>query len=113
MKRSSKAALLSGLVFPGVGHIVLKHYVRGSVLVLTALVASSVILSGLYEQAMAIVDRINIGDLPTDAEAILKMVSESASNPNSLFENIAVFTLGACWLFGVIDSYRLGSAQEK
>ena len=54
MKRSSKAALLSGLIFPGIGHMVLKQYLRGSVLII----------------------------------------------------------LGACWLIGIIDSYRLGIAKD-
>jgi len=113
MKRSAKAALLSALVFPGVGHIVLRHHVRGSVLILLALVASSAIISRVYQQALTLVDRINSGDVPADAETIMRMVSESASYSNSLFENYAVIILGVCWLFGIIDSYRLGVAQEK
>ena len=113
MKRSSRAALLSGLIFPGIGHIVLKQYLRGSVLMLFALVALSVIVTRIYQRALTIVDRINSGDIPVDTGAIAEMVSNSTSGADSFIENIAVIVLGACWLIGVIDSYRLGVAQEK
>ena len=113
MKRSSKAALLSGLIFPGIGHIVLKQYLRGSVLMLFALGALSVIVTRIYQRALTIVDRINSGDIPVDTGAIAEMVSNSTSGTDSLMENIAVVVLVACWLIGIIDSYRLGVAQEK
>jgi hypothetical protein len=113
MKRSSKAALLSGLIFPGIGHIVLKQYLRGSVLILFSLVALSVIVTRIYQQALTIVDRINSGDIPVDAGAIADMVSNSTSAADNLMENIALLVLVACWLIGIIDSYRLGVAQEK
>ena len=113
MKRSSKAALLSGPVIPGIGHIVLKQYLRGSVLMLFALVALSVIVTGIYQRALTIVDRINSGDIPVDTGAIAEMVSNSTSAADSSTGNIALAVLGVCWLVGIIDSYRLGVAQEK
>jgi len=113
MKISSKAALLSGLVFPGIGHMVLKQYLRGSVLVLSTLVALSVIVAGIFKRALTIVDRINSGDIPVDTSAIAEMISNSNSGADSLVESTAVIILGACWLIGIIDSYRLGAAQEK
>ena len=39
MKNSLKGALLSGLVFPGLGQVVLKHYKRGFALMLTVSVS--------------------------------------------------------------------------
>jgi len=113
MKRSSKAALLSGLVFPGIGHIVLKQYLRGSVLLFFALVAFSVFVTSVFQRALTIVDRINSGDIPVDTGAIAEMVSNSTGGADSFTENTALIVLGACWLIGIIDSYRLGVAQEK
>ena len=113
MKKSSKAALLSGLIFPGTGHFVLKQYLRGSVLMLVALVAFSVIVARIYQRALTIFERINSGDIPVDTGAIAEMVSNSTSGADRSIENIAVVVLGVCWLIGIIDSYRLGVAQEK
>lgn len=113
MKRSSKAALLSGLIFPGIGHMVLKQYLRGSVLMLSALAAFSVIVTRVFQRALTIVDRINSGDVPVETSAIAELVSISTSGADSFIEDTAVIVLGACWLIGIIDSYRLGVAQEK
>jgi hypothetical protein len=113
MKKSSKAALLSGLVFPGIGHIVLKQYLRGSVLVLSALVAFLIVVTRVFQRALTIVDRISSGEIPVETGAIAEMVSNSTSGADSFIENMAVIVLGVCWLIGIIDSYRLGVAQEK
>ena len=113
MKKSSKAALLSSLIFPGIGHMVLKQYVRGSILMLSALAAFSVIVTRVFQRALTIVDRINTGDVPVETGAIAELVSNSTSGADSFIENTAVIFLGACWLIGIIDSYRLGIAQEK
>lgn len=112
MRRSVKAALLSGLVFPGLGHIVLKQYLRGSLLIISALVATSIIVAKVLQQAQSIVDRINSGDIPVDTEAIAEMVSNSANGADSLLQNVAMIVLLSCWLFGIIDSYRLGLSQD-
>ena len=113
MTKASKAALLSGLVFPGAGHMLLHQYLRGSVLMFSALVASSVFIRSIFQRALTIVDRINSSDTPVDTGAIAEMVANSASGANGLTENTALIVLLACWLIGIIDSYRLGVAQEK
>ena len=113
MKRSSKAALLSGLIFPGIGHIVLKQYLRGSVLMIFALVALSVIVTRIFQRALTVVERINSGDIPVDTGAIAEMVSNSTSGGDGFIESIAAVVLVACWLIGIVDSYRIGVAQEK
>ena len=113
MKKSSKAALLSGLIFPGIGHLVLKQYLRGSVLLLLALVAFSVIVTRVFQRALTIVDRINSGEIPVETAAIAEMVSNSTSGADSLVETTAMIVLVTCWLVGIIDSYRLGALQEK
>jgi len=113
MKISSKAALLSGLIFPGIGHIVLKQYIRASVLVFSAMAAFSVVVTSAFQRALTIVDRINSGDVPVDTGAISEMVSNSAGGADSFIANTALIVLGICWLIGIFDSYRLGVAQEK
>jgi hypothetical protein len=112
MKKSSKAALLSGLVFPGIGHIFLKEYLRGSVLVVLSLAALSVVVVNAYKHAMLIVDRVVSGDVSMEAGAIAQAVSNSTTAADSFVENFAVIVLVGCWLVGIMDSYRLGAVQE-
>lgn len=113
MKRSTKAALLSGLVFPGLGHMVLKQYLRGSILMLSALIALSVIVAKAVNKALAIVDKINSGEVPLEAGAITEQVSKSTGGMEGSILNIATLVVVACWLIGIIDSYRVGINQEK
>jgi hypothetical protein len=113
MTKSTKAALLSGLVFPGVGHMVLKQYLRGSVLMLSALVALSVIVTKAIKQALTIVDRINSGEIPVEAGAITELASIPTSGADASILNIAALVIGAVWIIAVVDSYRLGMIQEK
>jgi TM2 domain-containing membrane protein YozV len=58
MNNSLKGALLSGLVFPGLGQIVLKHYKRGVVIMLMVLVSLFVVVVKAAQYALAILEKI-------------------------------------------------------
>jgi hypothetical protein len=113
MKKSSKAALLSGLICPGLGHIFLKKYFRGAALVVLSLAALSVVVTTAYQQALLVADQIISGDVSMEAGAIAQAVAASTDAADSLLENAAVIVLLTCWLAGIIDSYRLGVVQDK
>ena len=113
MTRSIKAALLSGLIFPGIGHMVLKQYLRGSILILFTLIALSVIVTVAVRRALSIVDSINGGEIPVESGTITELVSNSISSADNLIVNISLIVVGAFWVVGIIDAYRLGITQEK
>ena len=108
MTKSTKAALLSGLVFPGIGHFVLKQYVRGSILMLVALIAMSAIVRIVFQQAQAIVDRVVSGEIALDTAAISTLVAEPSNDSDSFITSVSWTVFLACWLIGIIDSYRVG-----
>ncbi len=93
--------------------MVLKQYLRGTILMLSALIALSVFVTKAIKQALTIVDRINSDEIPVDAGAITELVSKSSSGADGSVLNIAALVVVACWLIGIIDSYRLGIIQEK
>ncbi len=113
MTKSLKAALLSGLVFPGIGHMILKQYLRGSILILFTLISLSLIVTVAVRSALRLVDSINGGEIPVESGAISELVSNSISSADNLMVNISFIVVGACWVVGIIDSYRLGITQEK
>jgi len=113
MTRSLKAALLSGLIFPGIGHMVLKQYLRGSILILFTLISLSVIVTVAVRGALSVVDSINSGEIPVESGAISELVSNSISGTDNLVVNISLIVVGVCWVVGIIDSYRLGITQDK
>jgi hypothetical protein len=113
MTKSTKAALLSGLIFPGIGHIVLKQYLRGSILALVTLLAMSAMVKVVFQRAHTIVDRVVSGEIPLETGAISELVANSSNDSDSLIPSISVIVFFACWLIGIIDSYRVGMALEK
>ncbi len=90
--------------------MVLKKFLRGSVLMLSAL---SVIVSKAIKQALTIVDRIDSGEIPVEAGAIAELASIPTSGAEGSISNIAALVVGAVWIIGIIDSDRLGIIQEK
>ncbi len=93
--------------------MILKQYLRGSILMLSTLIAVSVIVTKAINQALTIVDKINTGEIPVEAGTITELVSKSSSGAEGSMLNIAALVVGACWLIGIIDSYRLGIIQGK
>jgi hypothetical protein len=108
LRKATKAALLSGLVFPGVGHLMLKHYVRGWILLVCSLAALWVLVNAAVERAQSIVDRIVGGEIPMDAGAIAQAVTDSSHGSDSVIANAAFVALVTCWVVGIVDSYRVG-----
>ena len=80
---------------------------------LSALIALSVIVTKAIKQALTIVDRINSGEILAETAAITDLIAESTSGAEDTIMNIAVVVVGACWLIGIVDSYRLGIIQEQ
>jgi hypothetical protein len=113
VKKSTKAALLSGLVFPGLGHFVLKQHLRGSILMVASIAALWILVKIAFDRALTIVNQINTGDIPLDTGAIMEAAADSGASPASFAQNVSYLVLVACWLFAIIDSYRLGVVQEK
>jgi hypothetical protein len=112
VRYSIKAALLSGLVFPGVGHLYLKRYLRGVLLAAGAAALSYFIVSVAVNSAFDIAGKIQNGDVPLNVESISELVSrDSQGSENST--DIATMALFALWVIGIVDSYRQGRARDK
>ncbi len=113
MKQSTKAVLLSGLVFPGLGQLVLRHYVRGWVLLVFSLAAMWLVVRIALGQAQSVLDQVTSGEVPLDTSAIGELVRNASSTSDDQMSSIAFTVFIACWLIGIIDAYRIGSAAEK
>jgi hypothetical protein len=110
MKKSTKALLWSGLVFPGVGHFSLKYYLRGLLWFVPAMLALAVLVQGLIERAEFVMDKIESGAVAADPQAIAALLDRA---PDTAAAQIALWVLLACWLAAMVDAYRLGAMHEK
>ena len=113
MSKSSKAALLSALVFPGVGHLFLKKHITGAVLVCASLAALYLIAADIWEKALAIVEKIERGEVSPDVAAIAELLSRQPMGNESQLLDAALPVLVICWVIGIADSYRCGRALDK
>jgi TM2 domain-containing membrane protein YozV len=112
MKTSTKAALLSGLVFPGAGHFYLKRYLPGVLLTLAASIAVYLIASYAVQTALDIVQQIESGSVQPDIATITTLVTEKMHQTEEATNHLTIAFV-ALWLIGIFDSYRVGRILER
>ena len=113
MKNSLKGALLSGLVFPGLGQIILKHYKRGLALMLTVSAGLLIIIVKAVQQAVTILEKIEAQGGAIDMNTISKAATQASTTSDSLIFYLALLLIILCWIFSVIDAYRIGKKKDK
>jgi hypothetical protein len=101
MNRSMKAALLSGLVFPGVGQWY--QHRRGIALLfaLPALVAGYVYLNHSLDEANAIAGQILSGAVALDPAAI---AAKLENQPTPLSMTLCGVVFVVCWVGSVLEA---------
>ena len=112
MSHALKASLLSGLVFPGLGHIILKHYKRGVALVVVTLVLMAFFMYYAVNQALQILDRIVVEGGAIDMKAVSDIAIRTGTTSGSIVLNLLLMLLVGCWLFGLVDAYRMGRRKD-
>ena len=113
MKRSTKAALLSALIFPGVGQFSLRRYTMGFLLTGAALASLYFIVSYAVERAFQIVDKIQQGEIAADSLSITELVSQQSMQGGAQFLNIASLVLIVCWLISIVDAIIAGRRHDE
>ena len=112
MKNSLKGALLSGLVFPGLGQVALKHYKRGVALMLTVLICVIAVVVKASQQAVAIIERIQSEGGVIDMNTVSKAAAQASTTSASLLINSLLLLIMVCWIIGVVDAYRVGRKKD-
>lgn len=110
MNKAVTAALFSALLLPGAGHLYLKYYSRGWILILLTFASMGVIVNEAINQAVVILQTIEQEGGVIDTNRIIELATRSAENADGNLVLMATVTLFICWLAGWIDAYRLGKA---
>ena len=113
MNNSLKGALLSGLVFPGLGQVILKHYKRGAVLMLAVSASLLVILIKAVQQAFTILKEIELEGGAINLGAISKAATQASTTSESLIFKLLSLLIIFCWIIGVVDAYRIGRRKDN
>ena len=112
MNNALKGALWSGLIFPGLGHIVLKHYKRGAVIILAVLVSMAAVVAKAVQHARAILDKIELEGGAMNMSTISHAATEASTNYGSLTLNLLLLLPIVFWIIGVVDAYRIGKKKD-
>jgi predicted acyltransferase len=112
MKNSLKGAFLSGLIFPGLGQISLKHYKRGIVIMLTVLVGMSVFIVKAVQHALGILEKIESQGGAISISTISNAATQASATSGNLTFNLALLLVIICWIIGVVDAYRIGKIKD-
>jgi hypothetical protein len=113
MRSSIKGALLSGLVFPGLGQVVLKSYARGGVLILAVIMAIAVLVMDAVQRAQVILQEIEAEGGPISMYTITEAANRSAEESAGAIPGMALLLILGCWFFGIIDAYITGSKIDS
>ena len=113
MRKSLKAALFSALLFPGSGHFLLRKYVRGALLAGISIICLYVLVSTALEIAQQISDEILSGQIQLDSARIVDEVTRRSADNSSLPASLSTYLLLACWLVGIVDSWRVGRSLDE
>ena len=112
MSTAGFAVLLSALVAPGAGHFYLKHNGRGAALLASTLIAIATIALEASRQARAVIEKIEAEGGAIDVARITELVNQSLATADTAAVTVASYAIAACWLAGVVDSYRLAKKKH-
>ena len=103
---------MSGLIFPGLGQVVLKHYKRGAVIMLTVLISLSVVVVKAVQLALAILEKIESEGVAISMSTISNAATKASTTSGSLTFNLVLWLVILCWIIGVVDAYRIGKKKD-
>ena len=112
MNRSLKGVLLSGLVFPGLGQIVLKRYKRGVLIIVATLVSLFGLVAKAVQLALVVLEKIQSEGGAIDMTAISEAVNQASTPSGSLFLYLVFLLVILCWVIGAVDAYLIGRRKD-
>ena len=99
----NKALLLSVLVYPGAGHILLKKHQIGIALIALTTMALSVIFYETIQLASQIVQNLSTSEI---AQLSVLQLSEMVRKLDAGNIKSATIVVLILWVIGIVDSYR-------
>ena len=108
MSKAMKGVLLSGLVLPGLGQIVLKSYLRGVVFMLAAVVGLATVMIKAGQAAMAIVEKIGPASGNLDINQMITSTHQAIAEANTVGYKLAIVVILFAWLYSAVDAYLIG-----
>lgn len=113
MNNSIKGAFWSGLIFPGMGQIVLKHYVRGTIIILVVSISMIIIIAEAVEQALTTLEKLRLEGSAISMSVITRVVTEIATIFQNPTHQYLILMILSFWVISNIDAYLIGRKKER
>ena len=113
MKNSLKGALFSGLVFPGLGQVIFKHYKSGVVIMLTSSASLLIMITKAVQKAFVILEKMDLDSGTIDMNMIVNAAKQSSRISGDPIFTLALLLFAFCWILGIVDAYRIGRIKDK
>ena len=112
MSKALKGALLSGLGFPGLGQMVMRHYLRGVVLALAFSTGLTMVTIKAVRTTMDIIEKSGAATGNLDINQMLNTTQRAMADAHTLGYKLAVFLIVSTWIIGIADAYLLGKRLD-
>lgn len=109
MSPALKAALLSGLVWPGLGQAVLGRRRRAAVFALATLGCLVALVVLLVRLSLRVLGDVQVSGGAIDTATVTAAVHEAAAEGATLGFRAALVLLALIWIAGVVDGWRCGA----
>lgn len=113
MRYAVKGALLSALVWPGLGHVALRRFGRGAGLMIATLAAVAVVAVQAVQYALALLANLETAAGAPGAYALSRAALENMAVSDRTLFHASLAVLILCWIFGVVDAWRVGAHLDR
>jgi len=108
MKQSTKVTLLSLLVFPGIGHLVLKKYAIAVAFIASFAYLLLGLVKDMHDKTQQVIQSIVRGEIPFEISAIQHALIDQGVLENPNLSNIGYMLL-LIWALAAFDVYRIAN----
>jgi hypothetical protein len=112
MKNSMKAALLSALVYPGIGQLFYQAYRRAVFFMVMFSMTAYFYIEEVVSKYQPLIDKVKSGELALNGQALINEISKNPIALDPKLVSLLTYILFSCWLVGVIDAYRIGIKKD-
>jgi len=108
-----KGALLSGLVYPGLGQIALKYYLRGLFFLMAASLGMVAAVVQATRMAYQILENLDLSLGQVGLAQIFQASHQAVAEANSGRFKIAIALILFSWAISTVDAYLLGGRLDR
>ncbi|HPD55622.1 MAG TPA: hypothetical protein P5294_00665 [Smithellaceae bacterium] len=107
-----KAALLSGLLFPGAGQIFLKKYYRGAIFIIWSLAFVFLLISHVVFTGKDILNSSLLSDTSSAKYNFLLLTAEIIKSLDLNYVVLIFLMIFILWIISIIDAYFSGKKDS-